>query len=385
MKILHVVRGLNQSSGTTHAVIPLAEEMARRGHDVRIFAVRKPAGTMEVQPDQALVPTRMFAMTLPMNHAGFSLDFMRAMAREAGSFDIIHIQAVRNFVTWWAMRCALRAGVPYVVAPQGSFNAWVLGRRSARNRWYDRAVELPLLNCASCIQCLSENETAEVRDAGITARIAVIPNGVNAPGMPADAPKKRGGMTRTILFLGRIHPKKGVDILISAFAGAYALIPGLRMIMAGGDGGSRYLSGCMKQAADLGMRVSATDDDPSAAVLFPGEVGGAAKEKLFARADVFILPSHSEGMPVAVLEAAAHGLPLIVTRQCNLPEVESFRAGLVIRPEADDVRAAIERMFSDTNFRNKCIAGAAAMARGFEWPVIADKAVELYKSICSGT
>jgi len=407
MKILHVVRGLNQSSGTTHAILPMAEEQARRGNDVWLYHVRKPAGVLEAAPDPALVKTRAFDLSLPFDHPGFSTDFARTVSRDIGRFDVVHIQAVRNFATWWTMRCAAGAGVPFIVAPQGSYEDWNLGRRSVRNRLYDRFVEIPLLNRAARVHCLTPREVEQVRAMGVTAECVVIPNGVlvdgalPGPGLEPNpkrnAYKKTDGLRR-LLFLGRIHPKKGLDLLLPAFAQAAEKLLDLRLVIAGSDNGSGELVKTIAAAEALfpgrvdsssarptpasarrhGAAISEENRAP-ARIVFLGEVRGRAKEACFALADAFILPSYSEGLPVAVLEALAHGLPTIVTDSCNLPEIAREGAGVQADTTPEGVADAILRLFADSAALASCAEKARCLAmEQFSWPRIVDRLLALY-------
>jgi glycosyltransferase involved in cell wall biosynthesis len=402
MKILYVVRGLNQSSGTTHAIIPMAEEMARQGHEVWLYAVHKPADAVEVLPDASLVKTRMFKMSLPMDHPGFSAGFAMAMRRDARTFDVIHIQAVRNFVTWWTMRCACNAGVPYIVAPQGSYDSWVLAQRSWMNRLWDRWLEIPLLNRAARIQCLTAREMEQVRNAGIKAPSVVIPNGVelqkdeggNLKPERKNARKALGIAENAIviLFLGRIHPKKGLDILVRAFARVCDTISDSRrlalptsnqqpttsnclLLIAGSDGGSGY-----RDQIEERIRTAGISDK----VKWLGEVRGEAKSQTLRAADIFVLPSHSEGLPVAVLEAMADGLPVVLSEACNLPEIAEWNAGRVTREDTSDVFVALRELLSDSALREVCGANARRLvASKFVWSTIAYDTVKYYKEMMS--
>jgi glycosyltransferase involved in cell wall biosynthesis len=382
LRVLYVVRGLNQSSGTTHAVIPMAEEMARRGHDVCLYAVRKPAGTAEVIPDPGMVRTSVFDMSLPLNHPGISLGFAKAVQREIHGFDIVHIQAVRNFVTWWTMRCAHEAGVPYVVAPQGSYDPWVLARRSSVNRWWDRWFEVPLLSRAAWIQCLTTREVEQVRNMGIKASSIIIPNGVE-PATCANAHEKQDARRAfgiaedavVIMFLGRIHPKKGLDILVRAFS--QIQVPGLIhqpfLLIAGSDGGSGYRSEIEGQFEKI---------DISDKVKWLDEVTGGAKTQALRAADIFVLPSRSEGLPVAVLEAMAAELPVVVSKSCNLPEVGQWNAGRVVSEDAVALSEALKELVADPQLRVTCgTNGRRLVEAKFMWTAIADATIESYGRI----
>jgi poly(glycerol-phosphate) alpha-glucosyltransferase len=369
MKVLHVVRGLLNSSGTTHIVVPLAEEQARQGASVCVYFVEKD-GEAPVRPDPRLVVSRSFAQSLPGSNPGISFTFARAASAEIHRFDVVHIHAVWNFPTYWAMRAAAVRAVPYIVAPQGSFEPWALGRSAMKKRIYGPLTELPLLDRAGALQAVTEVEARQFRSFGLTAPVVVIPNGVDAKML---APRTRPPQRRTLLFLSRLHPKKGVDILLHAFAQASAQLPDLTLIIAGGDGGSGYRGRLetLARSLRLGKRCR-----------FIGEVRGAAKREALAAADAFVLPSHSEGLPVAAIEAMASGLPLILTPGCNLPDVAAAGAGLIVDLEPGAVAAAIARVLSDPRAAQDMGANGRRLAEArFTWERIAAATLDLYRSL----
>ena len=379
MNILHVVRGLANSSGTTHIVIPLAEEQAKRGHDVSVFHVQKP-GQESLEPDPDLVESRLFDITIPTRHLGFSVPFAREMRKTVSGFDVVHIHAVWNFVTYWTMRCARKAGVPFVVAPQGSCDpyAWQLG--SALRRLYAHAFEIPLLRRASRIQVLTEEEKRQVRRLGIDAPCTVIPNGVyleyydrqkNVIPLREKLDLPEG--ERTLLFLGRLHPKKGLDILAEAFGRLVESVPDITLVIAGDDGGTGYRRKVEEMLDEAGGR------DKSR---FIGEVRGDEKYRVQLGADAFVLSSYSEGLPVAVVEAMAAGLPVVITHGCNLPEVHESDAGYVVPAEEKAVAAALTELLGDPETMARMGGSARRLVeRKFTWEQIGLKAAELYGNL----
>ncbi len=257
MRVLHVVRGLANSSGTTHIVVPLAEEQARQGARVSVYYVAK-GREAPVLPDPALVESHCFAQSLPGSNPGFSFSFARAMRANAGSFDIVHAHAVWNFCTYWTMRAAYEAHVPYVVAPQGSFEPWALAQSAMKKRLLGPLTEVPLFNRAAALQALTETEAVQFRRYGLTAPAVVVPNGVDPAKFDRCAPPlaRQLGLapgTATLLFMSRLHPKKGLDILLAAFALIAVALPRLTLVVAGNDAGSGYADELKRLAAALGI------------------------------------------------------------------------------------------------------------------------------------
>lgn len=379
MRILHVVRGLANSSGTTHVVIPLAEAQAKLGHQVSVFHVRKP-GEQSLHPDEALVESCLFDMAFPTRHPGFSLPFARTMQMQVKECDVVHIHAVWNFVTCWAMLCAAHAGIPYVVAPQGSCDpyAWRMG--SWLRRVYARVCELPLLGRASRIQVLTETEKKQVRRMGISAPCATVPNGVRLEfyDRQANVAPLRERLwlpegEKTLLFLGRLHPKKGLDLLAEAFARVTKQFGDITLVVAGGDRGSGYRLEVEEMFKAMGRKK----------VRFIGEVRGDQKYRVQLGADAFVLPSYSEGLPVAVIEAMAAKLPVVITQACNLPEVEQCGAGHVADAEPSSIAAGLEEVFREDDLAARMGRRGRRLVEGkFTWEAIARQMISLYGDIC---
>ena len=366
-------------SGTTHLVRALAEEQATHGHEVGLWYVERPGQPPEL-PDPALVSSREFALSLPFMNPGASLPFARAIGRGVEGFDVVHIHAIWNLPTLLALRAAVRRGVPVVVAPQGSLDPWALRYRQWKKTWYTRHVELPWIRRASCVQALTRKEKQQVQRAGVRSPVAVIPNGVRTAefaslpdasgfrarhGVPAGAP--------VLLFMGRLHPKKGLDILAKAFAQALREVPEAVLLVAGGDGGSGFgerARGFFREAGvDVGTR-------------FLGEVRGEEKKLALSAADAFVLPSHSEGLPVAILEALASGLPPIISGHANVPEVAEHGAGRVLELDEAAFGAAIAQVLGDAGLRAGMASRCRALAREkFEWRSVAGKTIRLYEKL----
>jgi poly(glycerol-phosphate) alpha-glucosyltransferase len=373
VKILHVTRGMLNSAGTTHVVKSLAEEQARRGADVSLWLCEQ-SGPPPMLPDQALVDARIFQTSVPLYHPGISLGFARAAKRSIADFDFVHVHGVWNFPSWWSMRTAIHAGVPFMVAPHGSFEPWAMRRNGRRKGIYAREVELPLMNRAWAIHALSLTERDQVKALGLAAPVEVLPNGVDLSWFGcAGLDLRRFGVpaeTRTLLSLSRLHPKKGIDVLIRGFAQFAKVVPNVHLLIAGSDQNDGY-AGILRDLVntnELGARVQ-----------FIGEIFAPAKYELLRAVDAFPLISHSEGLPIAVLEAMGASLPVIITPGCNLPEVATSGAGLVVDPDASEVTRALHAVFGDGAAAARMITAARrTIETHFTWRQIADQSLALY-------
>lgn len=378
MRVAHVIRGLANSSGTTHIVIPLAEAQAELGCQVSVFHVDKP-GQESLAPDPTKVSSERFSLSLPLDNPGVSFPFQRAFARRVREFDVVHIHAVWNFPTWQAMRLAERAGVPCVVAPQGSFDPWALGRNAWGKRLYGALTERPLLRRVALLQAVTAKELDQLRRAGFQGPATVIPNGIphrlfdraRPPPLSVQLGLPEG--ERTLLFLSRVHPKKGLDLLIEAHA-RLRRDHRVTLVVAGTDRGSGYLA----QMRRLAERAGA-----GAHVRFLGEVAGAAKLDVLQGADAYALLSRSEGLPVALLEALGAGLPCVASRECNLPEIAEAGAGWLVEPSTASGLAALRELFSNRlEAQRRAGRGVELIAQRYTWQAIARQTLEVYSMLC---
>ncbi|MGJ8696666.1 MAG: glycosyltransferase [Verrucomicrobiaceae bacterium] len=254
---------------------------------------------------------------------------------------------------------AKKQGVPWMVSPHGMLDSWAL----ANSRWKKRVAsflfERSHLSGSCCLHALCEAEAGSIRDYGLSQPVAVIPNGVV---LPEGVPDREGRGERTLLFLGRLHPKKGLMELLRAWREVRP--EGWRLVIAGWDEGGHGID-LRSEAHDLGE------------VSFAGAVYGAEKERLFQEADAFVLPSFSEGLPVAVLEAWSWGLPVLMTDECHLPE--GFEAGAAVRLAQVDGRleGLEDGLTGDLGEMGR--QGRALVERDFTWERIGEQMAEVYQ------
>ena len=382
MKILHVIRGLANSSGTTHIVNPLSEAQSRLGAEVSVAYVDKP-NAAAVEPDSALVQSRRFPLSVQLNNPGLSAAYARALPELVAAADVVHVHAIWNFPSWWAMRCAARARTPYMVAPQGSLDPWALRQNRWGKRLYGALTEMPLIRRADCMQALSKKEEQQFRQAGISGPVRRIPNGIDANMFHTGA--ARGDLARrldlpegsqTLLFLSRVHPKKGLDLLLQAFAVVAERFPERILVVAGNDAGSGYLETMRALATQLGI---------AARCRFLGEVAGETKRDTLMGADAYALISHSEGLPVASVEALGAGLPCVLSHECNLPEVERAKAGWMVAPTVAEASKALDELFSAPEEASRRGHNASDLvSQHFTWDRIAEQTLAVYEQMANG-
>lgn len=296
----------------------------------------------------------------------------------SGAAAVLHLHGLWRSPT----RCSgrLRDGSgrrpPLVVAPHGMLDPWALGHSRWKKRLVWRAWERRALERAGALQALCPAEADSLRALGLTAPIALIPNGVRLPSAAADSPalpaapwaSRIASGERVVLFLSRFHAKKGLDPLLRAWAalGDEPRRQGWWLALVGyGDDGA------------LAARVAGEGPER---VLVLGPCFGAAKEACLAGATAFILPSFSEGLPMAALEAMAHRLPCLLSPACNLPEAFQAGAALAVSPEVGPLAEALRQLFRQSSADSAAMgeAGRRLVQERFSWQQVATRTAALY-------
>lgn len=348
------------SGGLAESVPILAAALREAGAEAAILGVRDRRAPPEggfagphVHAHEPLGP-RVFGAA-----RGFAASFARLRP------DVIDTQHLWMFPSLAALRRHRRAGTALVVTPRGMLDPWAVRRAGVKKRLVRLWFEDAHLAAARCLRALNPAEAAAIRAYGYRGPVFTVPNAVPLPpepGPPGEAP-------RTLLFLGRLDPKKGIAELIDAWAimtreGAAA---GWQLQVTGA-GPQDYVAALRRRAGD--------------GVVFTGDLRGEAKAESFARASAFILPSLSEGLPMSVLEAWASARPVLMTEAGNLPEGFAARAAVRIGTEPSRLAREIgeflalppERL-AEMGARGRALvadrftpdAMAAAMLRIYRW------------------
>jgi glycosyltransferase involved in cell wall biosynthesis len=271
-----------------------------------------------------------------------------------------------------------------VVTPHGMLEPWALANSAWKKRLFRLLVEDRNLAQARCLHALCQAEAANLRRLGLRNPIATVPNGVALDGIPARpdrAPLARAhpqlAGRKVLLFLGRLHPKKGLPHLVEAWAALLreGAARDWALLVAGPDQ--------LGHAAEVAARVRALELDE--AVVLAGPAYGEAKRDLLAGADAFVLPSFSEGFSMAVLEAMAWRLPAVVSRQCNL-DVEGPGVGLLCEPDAVSVAARLRDLLAMSDAERGAMGarGRAEVELRYTWPTVAAQLAEVYRWLLGG-
>ena len=359
LRHLHFVQSTEplQGGGLGAAAAQLHTACAALGHDSVLLTTK--AGGAE----ESAAGIRRFARRGPAK-----LFYAPGLARAAAEClradrVVTHGHGLYVYPNFAVGRLAWRRGQPLVYHPHGMFEPWILARSRLKKQVAHWLFENANFRQARLWRALTSKEADQIRARGITAPIVVFPNGVEAAALQIAGGQRPAAGRRQILFLGRLHPKKGLPLLVAAWAALGRAAADWEIVIAGPDElGHRAEVEAQVRAAGLGE-----------AVRFIGPVAGAAKVACLLAADVFVLPSHSEGFSVAILEALAAGLPVVATRACNFPGLTSSGAGWECEPTAESVTGALALALAagDDARRQRGELGRRLVVENYAWPRLA--------------
>lgn len=316
-----------------------------------------------------------------------------ALLRNVRTFDIVHIHAVWNFpVAMAALACRLH-GVPYVLTVHGVLYPYTLSSKRWKKRLYFYAIARWILRGAKVIHYTGADEQNQCHlRLGLTNRSAVVPYVLDLAEFQNQPPREELVARypvlkhrKTILFVSRLNPKKGLDLLTKAFAQVVQRYPNCHLLIVGNDEGG-YVAEVCAQLLHLGLTWNdsdSTDVDPSASVTFTGFLAGPDKVQAYAGSDLFVLPSYSENFGVVVVEAMACGLPVIISNQVGIcDEVERERAGIVVPTDASKLADAMLGVLQQPEEAMQMgKRGKEAVIRLFAPEAALDGMIQLYRSI----
>lgn len=374
MNIIHVVPAITEeASGPSYSVVRLCESLLEAGDEVTLAAMD---WAPIARPPACL---RTFPMGVGPRRLGRSPAMARWLEEQArsGQVAVLHNHGMWQMNAVYPGRTAARYGTPYVVSPRGTWSAWAMANGSVMKKPFWSLLQRPAVEPATCFHATAESEYEDIRRLGFRQPVAVIPNGIDIL-PPMD---KTGDGRRTVLFLGRIHPVKGLDMLLHAWGAVQARFPDWRLRIVGSDdgyhGSSGYMSVLKRLAAALGLQ----------RIEFSGALHGAAKWQAYADSDLFVLPTYSENFGMSIAEALASGTPALVSKGAPWSGLEARRAGRWIDIGVDPLVAGLEDLLQrePRELRDMGINGRTWMTEAYSWRTIGQRMAELYHWLARGS
>lgn len=378
MRVVHVSAYFPPAfryGGPPASVLGLCKGLQRAGVDVEVVTTTangeealpaSPPGGTEYDG----VPVRYAASAFPRRFFGARV--RAPLADALARADVCHIHGIWNVPEWWASHLARARNVPYVLSPRGMLQPAAVRRGRWRKAVAYRLLEARNLRGASVLHATSDHEAAAIRDLQLDVPVAVVPNGVDLASAQAASAGQRARLgipadAFVVLFLGRMHRIKRLDVLADAFTIARQTHPSMRLVLAGPDE-DRLLPELMARLASHASHVHT-----------PGEVNGADKWSLLKDADVSVHCSDSESFGLAVVESLAAGVPVIATRTCPWRDLDVHDCGRWVDQTPAAVAEAMRELADDSSRRREMGARAAAFAQErYSWDSIARTMTGIY-------
>lgn len=364
----HMIRQIvasvdDEASGPSYSVTSLSQALRRLGHDSAVMAVGRAPKELGLE-----IFARDLSRAPVVNRLMISRALARAVDVAAGQGALLHTHGLWLAPNIHPARAAWRHRVPLVVSPRGMLGPEALAFSARRKRLVWAFGQRRALWTAACFHATAESEAEDIRRAGLTAPVAVIPNGIDI----LDGEPEHGA--RTLLYLGRLHPKKGIDQLVAAWAQVAHLHPGWRLRIVG--------------PSEIGCRAaleSQVHELDAPRVDFDGPLYGPDKLAAYRAAGLFVLPTLNENFGMVVAEALASGIPAISTKGAPWQGLETECCGWWVDHGPDAMAAALDKALSLPDLERAAMGarGRTWMARDFGWNRIAAQMAEVY-SWCLG-
>lgn len=331
LKILQLVHTLDPSvGGVAASVLGLSRGLARRGHKLDIVVLDDSASPWLVD-----IALPIHALGAGLTSYRYSSKLLPWLKKQGGDYDRVIVNGIWQYLSFAAWRHYAGSSIPYYVFPHGMLDPWFKEMFPLKHlkKWlYWPWAEYRVLRDAAAVIFTSEEERSQARKSFwlYRCREKVSPLGVEAPPISSNAKSEflsrypQLQNTRIFLFVGRLHPKKGCDMLLEAFAQ-----------MGSNDSISLILAGPDQVGWESDLRRRVTRLNLTNRVVFTGMLEGPMKQGAFANAEAFVLPSHQENFGISVVEALAASVPVLISNRVNIwREIEADRAGYV---ESDDL------------------------------------------------
>lgn len=376
MKILNVNMSLDPitGGGTAERTLQISHTFIKLGHQCTVLTTNIGLSTdyLASQEKDGLTIVALlsfwdrFYMTTP------ALSQIKKLVLES---DIVHLMSHWTWINMLVYRAARMYRKPYIFCPAGALP--IFGRSRLLKKIYNRVIGLHVIKHANALIAISSKEMEQFREYGVSAdKITRIPNGVD----PNDFHviddlhfRKKFGMGdhAFILFMGRLNPIKGPDLLLDAFSGMDTDLSDYHLVFAGPNEGMQ--AKLTKMAASFGIQNR---------VHFIGYIGGTEKSQAYHAAELLVIPSRKEAMSIVALEAGISGTPVLLTDQCGFDEIEEVGGGMVVPASADGIKTGLMEMLRSPE--KLPIMGATLkkyVEDNYSWERITCMYLELYRKI----
>ncbi len=382
MRVLHVIPAVSPKyGGPSEALVPMCQALLRRGIEVQIASTdAEPGGRIPfelgIETSHKGIPG-IFFRKQGTGSFTYSLPLARWLAQNVSAFHAVHIHGVFSHVCLAAARACQRQGVPYLIRPLGHIESWSLAQKPLRKKLFLRTGGTRMLRNAAALHYVSSREKELSESALKLNHGVVIPLGITLEVLESTERRNGDGADFRrpyILVLSRLRATKGIDVLLEAFLTIRKdeRFAEWQLVIAG-DGLPQY-EDSLKQI----IRQERAGDS----VRLTGWLDGEAKSRALAGASLMALPSHHDAFGLCVIEAMAHGIPVLVGTQVGLAEeITIGRAGWTSEVKVSALSETLRSILSDHDERRRRGMAGRTLARKFDWRQVAEMLVRLYESM----
>lgn len=367
MKVLILTYSVTRTAGGVFdAVRDLFVNSAFKKHQLKIFSFID-ENIDKDRPSWKGIPMKLFK-PFPML---FSPKTRTALLKE--SPDIFHMEALWRYPQFLMVTWKKHKKAPIVCTPHGMLDPYIIKNQGVVKRLVSNLFFQKSLEAVDCYHALCQKELEDIRAYGLKQPVAIIPNGINLPDQ--DLKFEKSDNKKHLLYLGRLHKKKGVDLLLKALAAINREEKGLL------DNWQIDLVGWDHEGCKAELEKIVSENRLEDKVVFHGGLFGKDKQRMYANADGYILPSHGEGLPMTVLEAWSWKLPVVMTPECHIPEGYAADAAIKINDTVESVEEGLKNFFglSDEERQSMGMRGYDLVRENFTWDVSARKMIEVYE------
>jgi glycosyltransferase involved in cell wall biosynthesis len=366
------------AGGLFTSVRRTAQSLQENGLDVRVVGLEDRFTADDLKNWKSVQPQTV--SILGPRFLGYSPALSRTIARV--NTDLLHSQGIWTYTSRVAANWTRNTHRPHLVSPRGMLDPWALANSRWKKRLAGWCYENSHLSRAACIHALCRSEADSIRAYGLRNPICIIPNGVDVPASmdagPAPWSAEIKPDRKVLLFLGRLHPKKGLSNLLSAWAslGRQRETAEWELVIAGWDQRSH------QRELELQCQLLGIGDS----VHFIGPQFGEHKHACYAGCSAAVLPSFSEGFPMAVLEPWAYEKPVLMTPECNIPEGFAANAALKVETSSDKIAEGIRQLISLSSSERQAIGrnGRQLVDDRFNWRTVARQMKSVYSWLLNG-
>jgi len=388
MKILHISPEFYPSVGYGGGPVvayEICKMLVKRGHDVTVFTTdandkhsRLAAGLKNIDGMKIHYFKNISNSIAYKNKLFISPSMIKAISSEINNFDIIHAHDYRTIQNIMLYIYARKYDIPYVLQAHGTVSP-SYNKKELIKRIFDDVIGIRIIKDANKLIALTSAESIQYKDSGVDSKnIAIIPNGIDLSEyqfLPEKGNFRKkysiSSEEKIVLYLGRIHEIKGIDLLINAFVHVLKEMNNVRLVIIGADDG--FLPIVIKQVHDFQIEDK---------VLFTGPLYGRDKLEAYVDTNTYVLPSRYETFPISVLEACICGIPVIVTKNCGIAELIDNNVGYAVDYNDKHLRDKIIEILKNEDLGKMFGNRGVEFVKGqFGWDKIIQNIEELYVKI----